>query len=67
MQQPVPLQAGQILPASEPNAPWHSNIVLYLGYLEAANTAGVRLEKNRLVACEGVEIISNEEEVKEGA
>ena len=29
--------------------------------------AGVRLEKNRLVACEGVEIISNEEEVKEGA
>ena len=29
--------------------------------------AGVRLDKNRLVACEGVEIISNEEEVKEGA
>ena len=29
--------------------------------------AGVRLEKNRLAACEGVEIISNEEEVKEGA
>ena len=29
--------------------------------------AGVRLEKNKLVACEGVEIISNEEEVKEGA
>lgn len=27
----------------------------------------VRLEKNRLVICEGVEIISNEEEVKEGA
>ena len=29
--------------------------------------AGVRLEKNKLVACEGVEIIGNEEEVKEGA
>ena len=29
--------------------------------------AGVKLEKNKLVACEGVEIISNEEEVKEGA
>ena len=26
--------------------------------------AGVRLEKNKLVACEGVEIIGNEEEVK---
>ena len=29
--------------------------------------AGVKLEKNKLVACGGVEIISNEEEVKEGA
>lgn len=30
--------------------------------------AGVRLEKNKLVVCEGVEIISsNEEEIKEGA
>ena len=29
--------------------------------------AGVRLEKNKLVACEGVEMIGNEEEVKEGA
>ena len=29
--------------------------------------AGVRLEKNKLVVCEGVEIISNEEEVREGA
>ncbi|MCM1101159.1 MAG: hypothetical protein NC398_07215 [Acetatifactor muris] len=29
--------------------------------------AGVRLEKNRLAICEGVEVISNEEEVKEGA
>ena len=29
--------------------------------------ACVRLEKNKLVACEGVEIIGNEEEVKEGA
>ena len=29
--------------------------------------AGVRLEKNRLVTCEGVEGIGNEEEVKEGA
>ena len=29
--------------------------------------AGVRLEKNKLVAGEGVEIIGNEEEVKEGA
>ena len=29
--------------------------------------AGVRLEKNKLVACEGVESICNEEEVKEGA
>ena len=29
--------------------------------------AGVRLEKNKLVACEGVEIIGNEEEVKERA
>lgn len=29
--------------------------------------AGVRLEKNRLVICEGVEVIGNEEEVKEGA
>ena len=29
--------------------------------------AGVRLEKNKLVACDGVEIIGNEEEVKEGA
>ena len=29
--------------------------------------AGVRLEKNRLVACEGVEVINNEEEVREGA
>ncbi|MFG6344375.1 MAG: hypothetical protein K1W35_11580 [Lachnospiraceae bacterium] len=29
--------------------------------------AGVRLEKNKLVICEGVEGIGNEEEVKEGA
>lgn len=29
--------------------------------------AGVRLEKNKLVACEGVEVIRNEEEVQEGA
>ena len=29
--------------------------------------AGVRLEKNKLVICEGVEVINNEEEVKEGA
>lgn len=29
--------------------------------------AGVKLEKNKLVVCEGVEIISSEEEVKEGA
>jgi len=29
--------------------------------------AGVRLDKNKLVICEGVEIISNEEEVREGA
>lgn len=29
--------------------------------------AGVRLEKNRLVTCEGVEVIGNEEEAKEGA
>ncbi len=29
--------------------------------------AGVRLEKNKLVVCEGVEIIGSEEEVKEGA
>ena len=29
--------------------------------------AGVRLEKNKIVACEGVEVINNEEEVKEGA
>ena len=29
--------------------------------------AGVRLEKNRIVACEGVEVINNEEEVREGA
>ena len=29
--------------------------------------AGVRLDKNKLVVCEGVEIISNEEEVREGA
>lgn len=29
--------------------------------------AGVRLEKNKLVVCEGVEGIGNEEEVKEGA
>ncbi len=29
--------------------------------------AGVKLEKNKLVVCEGVEIISSEEEMKEGA
>lgn len=29
--------------------------------------AGVRLEKNKLVVCEGVEIIGSEEEVREGA
>ena len=29
--------------------------------------AGVKLEKNKLVVCEGVEVISNEEEMKEGA
>lgn len=29
--------------------------------------AGVRLDKNKLVICEGVEVVSNEEEVKEGA
>ena len=29
--------------------------------------AGVRLEKNKLVVCEGVEVINNGEEVKEGA
>lgn len=29
--------------------------------------AGVKLEKNKLVVCQGVEIISNEEEIKEGA
>ena len=29
--------------------------------------AGVKLEKNKLVVCDGVEIISSEEEVKEGA
>lgn len=29
--------------------------------------AGVRLEKNKLVICEGVEVISNEEEVQKGA
>ena len=29
--------------------------------------AGVKLEKNKLIICEGVEIINNEEEVKEGA
>ena len=29
--------------------------------------AGVRLEKNRLVTCEGIEGIGNEEEVNEGA
>ena len=29
--------------------------------------AGVKLEKNKLVVCEGVEVISNEEEIKEGA
>ena len=28
---------------------------------------GVKLEKNKLIICEGVEIINNEEEVKEGA
>lgn len=29
--------------------------------------AGVRLDKNRITVCEGVEIISNEEEIREGA
>lgn len=29
--------------------------------------AGVRLEKNKLVVCEGVEIIGSEEEIREGA
>jgi len=29
--------------------------------------AGVKLEKNKLVVCEGVQVISSEEEMKEGA
>lgn len=29
--------------------------------------AGVKLEKNKLVVCEGVEVIGNEEDLKEGA